>query len=108
MRRVLAFSIVTLGAMILATSGGCRMCASPYDYCGPVVDSGDCGSGPGYTQGGARMDGEYYENGAAPEEINRPAPPQKMGTPTPAPTPSPAPFGTSAQKPNPYMRSSRY
>jgi hypothetical protein len=26
-------------ALILAASGGCRMCASPYDYCGPVYDS---------------------------------------------------------------------
>lgn len=25
--------------LVLAASSGCRMCASPYDYCGPVYDS---------------------------------------------------------------------
>jgi hypothetical protein len=39
MRRLLALSLV-----VVAAASGCRMCASPYDYCGPVVDDCCCGS----------------------------------------------------------------
>lgn len=39
MRRLLALSFV-----LIATGSGCRMCASPYDYCGPVVDDCCCNS----------------------------------------------------------------
>ncbi|HTQ39397.1 MAG TPA: hypothetical protein VMJ32_10230 [Pirellulales bacterium] len=35
MRRLLALSVI-----VFAANMGCRMCASPYDYCGPVVESG--------------------------------------------------------------------
>jgi hypothetical protein len=29
--------------VLLATTAGCRMCASPYDYCGPVLTGDACG-----------------------------------------------------------------
>lgn len=37
-RTIIALSVVVLVAM----SGGCRMCASPYDNCGPTF-TGECG-----------------------------------------------------------------
>lgn len=38
-----------------AASGGCRICQSPYDYTGPVVDSAcpNCG----YARSGSVLDG---------------------------------------------------
>jgi hypothetical protein len=39
MRRLFALSL-----MLVAAGTGCRICASPYDYCGPVVDDCCCGS----------------------------------------------------------------
>jgi hypothetical protein len=39
MRRLLALSL-----LVIAAGSGCRMCASPYDYCGPVMDDCCCGS----------------------------------------------------------------
>jgi hypothetical protein len=36
-------SAFALAAVALATlTAGCRMCAHPYDYCGPVLSQGDC------------------------------------------------------------------
>ncbi|MCC7083973.1 MAG: hypothetical protein IT427_03075 [Pirellulales bacterium] len=35
--------LLTLSLLLIAAGSGCRMCASPYDYCGPVVDDGCCG-----------------------------------------------------------------
>ncbi len=33
----------TLAALaLLASLSGCAMCRNPFDYCGPVVDSGGC------------------------------------------------------------------
>jgi len=56
--------VITLLSLLIA-AGGCRMCASPYDYCGPVVDSDCCG----YPGGGPAMAGNhgaaYYENAPA-------------------------------------------
>jgi hypothetical protein len=109
MRRLLACSFVALTGLTIAAGTGCRMCASPYDYCGPVVECDDCNSGNGYHPGTvapAPADGQYYENGAAPEDIKRPAPPQNMGTPTP--TPATGPMASRTQNQNPFMRSSRY
>jgi len=38
---------------VLAAAAGCRQCASPYDYCSPVVENGPMpGPGPGYPDGG--------------------------------------------------------
>jgi hypothetical protein len=110
MRCLLVSSIAVLAALTLAASGGCRMCASPYDYCGPVVDCDDGGYSNGYHPGVGSQPaaGQYYENKSAPEEINRPQSPKNLGTPnlgTPSPTPASGPMARSQ---NPYMRSSRY
>src|SRR5262245_36411918 len=69
MRFVLALSLVGLIA-----AGGCRMCASPYDYCGPVVECDDSVHPAAYTM---------PSTSAAPETL--PAPRAK---PSQAPTPS--------------------
>ena len=47
-RTVFACSLLVL----VAASAGCRMCASPYDYCGPT-STGECGQGccPNARQG---------------------------------------------------------
>jgi hypothetical protein len=114
MRRLFACSFVALTGLTIAAGTGCRMCASPYDYCGPVVECDDCNSGNGYHPGAAApapADGQYYENGSSPEEI-RPQPPKNMGAPTPtpaiAPAPASGPMASRTQNQNPFMRSSRY
>ena len=38
-RVIIPWSVVAL----LAATAGCRMCAHPYDYCGPMF-TGECGS----------------------------------------------------------------
>jgi hypothetical protein len=103
MRRVVTYSFVLVSALTLGANGGCRMCASPFDYCGPVVDCDNDSYQHASSHGGAGGDGAYYENGSAPEEISRPQPPHNMRVPSPSPTGTP-----QAQKSNPYMRSSRY
>jgi len=111
MRRLFACSFVALTGLTIAAGTGCRMCASPYDYCGPVVECDNGNYGGGYHAGtSAPADGQYYEKGSGPEEIQRPAPPQNMGQPTPAPAPTPAtgPMASRTQNQNPFMRSSRY
>ena len=47
-RTVFACSLLVL----VAATAGCRMCASPYDYCGPT-STGECGQGccPNARQG---------------------------------------------------------
>src|SRR3954453_7826689 len=73
MRRLLACSFVTLTGLTIAAGTGCRMCASPFDYCGPVVECNNGNCGGGYHVGAAGpADGQYYENGSGPEEIQRP------------------------------------
>jgi hypothetical protein len=37
-RSTFAWTVVTLATL----TSGCRMCASPYDYCGPIFTGGDC------------------------------------------------------------------
>jgi hypothetical protein len=59
MRRLLA-----LLPLLMMAAGGCRMCASPYDYCGPVVDSNCCGGPGGYGPNVAPNQGENYYEGA--------------------------------------------
>jgi len=34
---------ITIG--LVAAVSGCKICQSPYDYCGPVYDNGRCGRG---------------------------------------------------------------
>ena len=52
---------------VLAASAGCRQCASPYDYCSPVVENGPC-PGPGPVPGGAVYDdgSDYAANRGRP------------------------------------------
>ena len=71
MRCVLALSIIGLIA-----AAGCRMCASPYDYCGPVVECDDSSHPAAYT---------IPATSAAPETV--PAPQAKPESPTPSPAP---------------------
>ncbi len=53
--------LLTLLSLVIAASG-CRMCSSPYDYCGPVVDSDCCGYPGGGPAMGANQGGAIYEN----------------------------------------------
>jgi hypothetical protein len=90
MRAVLALTLVGLIA-----AGGCRMCASPYDYCGPVVECDDSAHPAGYT---------IPATSAAPETV--PAPQAKPEPPTPSPAPqseTPQAGGT-----RPSMRQARH
>ncbi len=32
-----------VAALVLCAAVGCHMCASPYDYCGPVIENGPHG-----------------------------------------------------------------
>jgi hypothetical protein len=35
-----------IAVCVLSASTGCHMCASPYDYCSPVVENNGPGPGP--------------------------------------------------------------
>lgn len=111
MRHLFACSFVVLTGLTIAAGVGCRMCASPYDYCGPVVECDDSYTSGYHGGGAAPADGQYYENGSTPEEV-RPQPPKNMGSPTPtpaiAPAPATGPMASRTQSQNPFMRSSRY
>jgi hypothetical protein len=48
MRRFFAIT-----ALVLSAAAGCHMCASPYDYCGPVIEN----NGP--QSYGPQMGGDY-------------------------------------------------
>jgi len=71
-RTMLAWSVVVL----VAVTAGCRMCASPYDYCGPTY-TGECGSCDPYYREGSRFsqaesviyDGPIDAESVAPEVI---------------------------------------
>jgi hypothetical protein len=60
------FAIAIL--LFTATAWGCRTCDNPYDYCGPVVDSG-------FGSMGFRSGGRISSPGVAAEEIPTPPPP---------------------------------
>ena len=36
-------TLASITLSLVAMAAGCRMCASPYDYCGPVFTDGGCG-----------------------------------------------------------------
>jgi hypothetical protein len=59
-------------ALLILALGGCRTCDNPYDYCGPVVDSG-------YHPAGPRAGSPGSEIMSAPV----------MGEPIPTPPPTP-------------------
>jgi len=84
MRRLLALAIVGLAA-----GTGCRMCASPYDYCGPVVDNDCANAGAGFAPH-ADTSGPAYDNVPAPEG--------KVESPTPATPPVPSPPTPQARR----------
>lgn len=73
MRCVLALSIIGLFA-----AGGCRMCASPYDYCGPVVECDDTEHPAAYAM---------LPSSAAPETIPEPQTKPQSQSPTAPPAP---------------------
>ena len=58
----LVVAISSLGAW----AGGCSMCASPYDYCGPVVDGSGCPSPCGI---GAPRRGSILSSGGFPSGV---------------------------------------
>jgi len=51
MRRFIAVAVI-----VFIASAGCHMCASPYDYCSPVVESYDGPEGDGaWSDSGSEM-----------------------------------------------------
>ncbi|HEY2826619.1 MAG TPA: hypothetical protein VGJ04_03380 [Pirellulales bacterium] len=77
--------LLGLSALILAAATGCRMCASPYDYCGPVVECGCMGGGDyGGGCGNGEPSQEMMDDHSAPVEGEMIAPPNAPATPTPA------------------------
>ncbi len=72
---------------VMAASSGCRMCASPYDYCGPVVECDCCGDGGHSAE---NQESVPYYNGQLPGSNNTmPAQPNAnlQRAPTPATMP---------------------
>lgn len=55
--------LLLLAVALIGTSQGCRICDSPYDYCGPVMPCGEsCGCGAGGC-GHSHYDGGYVDGG---------------------------------------------
>jgi hypothetical protein len=82
--------LLGLSALIMFAASGCRMCACPYDYCGPVVECG-CMGGEGCGCGSAGpMEGPMDE-GSAPMDGETISP----GTPQPAPAPMNTPTSSN-------------
>jgi hypothetical protein len=85
-----------LGLLVLSAATGCRMCACPYDYCGPVLEDG-CG----YCGGANAMQGNMHmnsgdEQSAMPGQMQEEVMPGRSGSPTVAP-----PMQSTPAKPNP-------
>jgi hypothetical protein len=68
-------------ALLILALGGCRTCDNPYDYCGPVVDSGYHPAGPRAGSPGGDIIGAPVVG----EQI--PAPPPTPPTQPTPPTP---------------------
>jgi hypothetical protein len=91
MRRLLALSLcVSATAFAIATAEGCRMCASPYDYCGPVVESGGCGENGGGPAPVSKV-APYYNGTPNNDGDVMPAPPATNSAPQRTPTPATTP-----------------
>ncbi len=60
--------LLGLSALVLLAATGCRMCACPYDYCGPVVEC-DCAGGEGCGMNQGPVEGQI-EDGAPSERRN--------------------------------------
>ena len=55
--------LLLLTFALVGAAQGCRICDSPYDYCGPVMPCGEgCGCGPGGC-GHSHYDGGYVDSG---------------------------------------------
>ena len=72
MRRLLPLLLLA----IVAGSGGCHMCACPYDYCGPVVECGCWDDSPGCYGGGLGHGEPIYNETPSTESVPTPAPAQ--------------------------------
>ncbi len=62
-----------LAATVLIASAGCHMCATPYDYCSPVIENH---YGPGGPDGSGPDGGESW-GGPDTDMSRRNAPPQQ-------------------------------
>jgi hypothetical protein len=93
-----------LFALVLLAATGCRMCASPYDYCGPVVESGCVGCDVfGGNSMGPPGEGTIEDN--SPPVNGEMIPP---GTPQAAPAPANMPSsynGAAWRRPSPTLAS---
>jgi hypothetical protein len=77
----------TFGLLLFAVLG-CRTCDNPYDYCGPVVESGH--HPVGYRAGGGMSSRMISPDELSPEEITPPpAPPSRPSMPEIAPEDAP-------------------
>ncbi len=73
MRRTIRFLVVLIPCLLLATSGGCRMCYTEYDYTSPafggIVSENPCGGRVGSAfccEGGAPVQ-SYPQEMVAPQ-----------------------------------------
>ena len=89
--------------LLLSAILGCRTCDNPYDYCGPVVESG-------HHPAGFRAGGGMTSRMISPEEISPdavtppPAPPSRPSAPRVAPDDAP-PVMRDGMKSTSAMRS---
>lgn len=88
--------VIALLGMALISAGGCRMCASPYDYCGPVIECDDPAHPAMYTT---------VPTNAVPETV--PTPQAKPQMQTPVPSPGPQSEMPQASRTRPSMRQAR-
>ncbi|HEY2759236.1 MAG TPA: hypothetical protein VGI75_00795 [Pirellulales bacterium] len=96
--------LLGLSALVLLAATGCRMCACPYDYCGPVVECGCVGGeGCGGNSMGPPGEGAVEENG--PAMNGEVVPPDAPPTPPP-PANSPTSYnGASWKRHSPTLAS---
>ncbi len=102
-RTLLAWSLVGL----ITAAAGCKMCAHPYDYCGPVV--GPCQSCNPIARAGSILsppiDGASYEGQVEETEPTTTETPTLAPAPDPRMVPRPAKTHTSAKTPKPTKAS---
>ena len=69
MQRILGILAIVSLAL---SAAGCRMCANPYDYCGPVATGGECPQCASTARAGSTFLGEeafVYETQEEPAEM---------------------------------------
>jgi hypothetical protein len=84
-------SVLALSAIVLiAAATGCRMCAHPFDYCGPTYTGGNCDACNPDARAGSILSPPVQTtfNGdtVAPQEAIQPTPEPTPQQQTPAPT----------------------